>query len=184
MKGLDLTGYRSGKLVGIELADTNKTDGRYWKCKCDCGNETIIRASRLKNGVIKSCGCLNNNKRQDHSNWRGYGNISHSFYSGLIKQNSRRNKDVKIEVSIEDLSEQFEKQNGKCAYTGLELYFGKTARDEKYNRTASIDRIDSNKHYTKDNIQWVHKIVNIMKNDLTEDEFLNFCKLIVKNKNI
>ena len=29
-----------------------------WHCKCDCGNETDVRASDLKMGKIKSCGCL------------------------------------------------------------------------------------------------------------------------------
>ena len=30
----------------------------FWKCKCSCGNEKIIRASSLTGGHTKSCGCL------------------------------------------------------------------------------------------------------------------------------
>lgn len=48
--------------------------------------------------------------------------------------------------------------------------------------TASIDRIDSSKGYTKDNIQWVHKNVNIMKMDQTMDQFLYICKKIVDHQ--
>lgn len=30
----------------------------YWKCKCDCGKETIVSQTNLQNGHTKSCGCL------------------------------------------------------------------------------------------------------------------------------
>jgi ribosomal protein S27E len=29
----------------------------YWRCKCDCGNETIVFGQSLRNGVTTSCGC-------------------------------------------------------------------------------------------------------------------------------
>lgn len=29
----------------------------YWKCKCDCGNITIVSSTSLKSGCVKSCGC-------------------------------------------------------------------------------------------------------------------------------
>lgn len=36
-----------------------KLNGRqyYWKCKCDCGNETIVLGTSLRTGITKSCGC-------------------------------------------------------------------------------------------------------------------------------
>jgi len=46
----------------------------------------------------------------------------------------------------------------------------------KYN--ISIDRIDSSKGYTKDNIQLVGSIINIMKNDIKEEDFLLFVSSI------
>lgn len=30
----------------------------FWKCKCQCGKETIVIGSKLRNGETKSCGCL------------------------------------------------------------------------------------------------------------------------------
>lgn len=35
-----------------------KSSGTYWKCQCDCGNFMIARTADLKNGRVKSCGCL------------------------------------------------------------------------------------------------------------------------------
>lgn len=31
---------------------------RQWRCACDCGAETIVRADRLRCGAIVSCGCF------------------------------------------------------------------------------------------------------------------------------
>jgi hypothetical protein len=45
--------------------------------------------------------------------------------------------------------------------------------------TASLDRIDSSRGYTADNIQWVHKHVNLMKRSFNEEYFINTCKQIV-----
>ena len=48
-------------------------------------------------------------------------------------------------------------------------------------KTASVDRIDSNKGYEKGNIQIVHKIVNRMKWSLNQKAFIWFCKKIYEN---
>ena len=29
-----------------------------WRCRCDCGRETVVRQSNLQSGHVKSCGCL------------------------------------------------------------------------------------------------------------------------------
>lgn len=31
---------------------------RIFQCNCDCGNESIVRLLNIRNGSIKSCGCL------------------------------------------------------------------------------------------------------------------------------
>lgn len=36
-----------------------------WLCQCDCGKETNVRISKLKNGTTKSCGCLKNKNLTD-----------------------------------------------------------------------------------------------------------------------
>jgi hypothetical protein len=56
----DLTGQRFGKLVAIKIAGQRETTGAIrWWCKCDCGQEKIVRAGNLKQGMTKSCGCVN-----------------------------------------------------------------------------------------------------------------------------
>lgn len=56
---IDLTGRRFGRLV--VLARVGHASGNLdtvWRCRCDCGNETDARASRMKGGSKASCGCL------------------------------------------------------------------------------------------------------------------------------
>jgi len=53
---VDLTGQKFGKLIVIERYRTNKQGNVTWRCKCDCGNETIVIGSHLKDGHTKSCG--------------------------------------------------------------------------------------------------------------------------------
>lgn len=54
---IDLTGNKYGRLTVIKRAE-NQGKKKMWLCKCDCGNEKIVRADSLKNGSIKSCGCF------------------------------------------------------------------------------------------------------------------------------
>lgn len=51
-------GNRYGKLTVIEYAGRDKWSNALWKCKCDCGNETIVAGITLRVGEVKSCGCL------------------------------------------------------------------------------------------------------------------------------
>lgn len=54
-------GDRFGRLTIIKQVprpETCHTDGKYYLCKCDCGNEKIVCAKHLRNGSTKSCGCL------------------------------------------------------------------------------------------------------------------------------
>ena len=50
---IDLTGRRFGRLVV-----TTYVGDRKWSCVCDCGANHDARSSHLREGRIRSCGCL------------------------------------------------------------------------------------------------------------------------------
>ena len=55
---IDLTGQRFGRLTVIERSGkVTKGCSVYWKCICDCGNETIVARNNLRRNT-NSCGCL------------------------------------------------------------------------------------------------------------------------------
>ena len=70
-------------------------------------------------------------------------------------------------LTINDILELKKKQNNKCIYTGQELNWKQNTINK-----ASIDRIDSNKGYVKNNIQLVSHLINQAKSDLKHNEFL------------
>lgn len=56
-KKYDLSGNKYGKLTVIEKTDNpnNKKKRTFWRCECDCGNESIVDTSRLLSGKATQC---------------------------------------------------------------------------------------------------------------------------------
>lgn len=57
IKKQDLTGQVFDRLTVTGYA-YSKDGNRYWNCKCDCGNTTIVMTKSLTSGNTRSCGCL------------------------------------------------------------------------------------------------------------------------------
>lgn len=57
-KGEDLTGQTFNLLQVIGPTDRRVNQKMVWKCQCKCGNITYVHTANLKNGSVKSCGCL------------------------------------------------------------------------------------------------------------------------------
>lgn len=186
MKKEILTGEKFGKLLVGEEAPKTKGGHTSWHCTCECGNVCIRTSTSLKRSKFSSCGCWSRYGR-DHPQWEGVGEISAAWFYNVISRaaNGRKSRSgikKKLDIDIHYIWDLFLQQNRKCAYSGLELTFPEKSTTESYTKsTASLDRIDSSKGYIKGNVQWVHKMVNIMKNTYSHDEFLNMCKLITKH---
>ncbi|WAX97314.1 hypothetical protein N7E70_010875 [Aminobacter sp. NyZ550] len=82
-----------------------------------------------------------------------------------------KNKELRIPENelIPFLNALLSDQDGSCAITGLRLQYDTDADDPQM--LCSLDRIDSNGHYEKDNLQIVCKFVNRWKNSSDDDEF-------------
>jgi hypothetical protein len=65
-------------------------------------------------------------------------------------------------------------QNRTCVLSGVRLTFGKRGN------TASLDRIDSSEGYVEGNVQWVHSEINRMKGRLSDKNFVEMCRKVVK----
>ncbi|QKF94337.1 hypothetical protein QKU48_gp0879 [Fadolivirus algeromassiliense] len=93
-----------------------------------------------------------------------------------IKNNlDKRSKKLKFDITEDDIKQLYIKQEGRCLLSGIKMtYIGyQSNSSNKINPfNISIDRIDSSKGYTKDNIQLICSAVNRMKSDLTDDELL------------
>ena len=178
----DLTGQKFGYLEVIKMAHKLKDTRREYRavCKChNCGKENhwVFPYHLTKIGQ-KSCGCLPRNmpKGKDHCKYSGYGEITGSIWGKIKEAAYRRN--LEFSITIEETWELFQKQNKKCALTLLPIEMGV----KRLKGTASLDRKDSAKGYTKDNIQWVHRNVNIVKHSCSQEYFVNICRRVVNNE--
>jgi hypothetical protein len=75
----------------------------------------------------------------------------------------------------------FLEQDQKCALSGI-LLEPWISNNKKQGRrmSASLDRIDSSKGYIVGNVQWVHKDINRLKWDLSQEKFIELCKLVAE----
>jgi hypothetical protein len=174
-----------GGLTVVSQAESSKRGLACWECTCECGNSYITTGYYLTQGRKKSCGCRNSRSYgKSNHRWSGYENISGAYWHRIKKGSAQRGID--LQVSIRDIWEVFEEQHGRCALTGIEISLCDSDTKRRKNlidQTASLDRIDSSKGYTKDNIQWVHKTINRIKMDMNDQEFISWCTLVANHKN-
>jgi len=57
-KMIDVTGQVFGRLTVLERVKRRGHKEIYWRCQCTCGKLTEVMAQNLREGKIRSCGCL------------------------------------------------------------------------------------------------------------------------------
>ncbi|MDP2692960.1 MAG: hypothetical protein Q8O88_04950 [bacterium] len=172
---LDLAGKTFGKLTVLEVDEKRTSTGSsvYWFCRCECGKIKSIRAYHLAKGNTISCGHINRGKTSPK--WTGYEDISGKFFY-KIKRGAKQ-RQIDFNITIQEIWDLYLRQDKKCVLSGLLLNFPSIVGAP--DGTASLDRIDSSKGYVYDNVQWVHKDINGLKMDLSEEELFNYCRLII-----
>jgi hypothetical protein len=135
----------------------------YKKCnKCTVKTRhRLVRDSRVNRKNYYSCSiCLEkNSKKYRNRYWLRY----------LAQKANTRKRKGSIEIHEKLLKFIYEEQEGKCALTGIPFDMANNAYKP------SLDRIDSTKGYTILNIQLVLLIVNKMKREFPQNEFVDIC---------
>lgn len=81
---------------------------------------------------------------------------------------------MEFTVTKEQILEKWESQGRKCALSGLDIGWAPIGRVH----SISLDRIDNDLGYTVDNIQLLHKDINMMKHAFLQVYFVNLCRMI------
>ena len=170
------------------LESIKKNNRTYYKVQCNCGYVGARRKDWVDSGrttECKSCSAKRTASRYGTpSRFKGVGGLSMTHYSAIRNGAERRN--IPFEVSIDFLWSLYIKQNGKCALTGVDITLVPKIKNSNVDWdiiSASVDRIDSTRGYTEDNVQWVHKEINRFKNSYSLVDFLTMCSLVVHHVN-
>ena len=83
-------------------------------------------------------------------------------------------KGYSFDLTPEFLMELYTKQNGVCYLSGMKL-------EVSGDGMISLDRVDSSKGYTQDNIRLCCLIINSIKTNLPLNKFLDCCRLVAAN---
>lgn len=171
-KFIDLTGQKRGRLTAIKRMGSGKDGKPLWLCECECGNETIISSYNF--GKTLSCGCLKK-ERIILSRRLPNGDANFNRLFGEYKYNAKKRG------LIWDLSIEYAKEITKsvCFYCGNPPSSIKKAIRSNGNYIYNgIDRLDSTKGYTEDNVVPCCGRCNEAKMDIPKDEFLSWVERV------
>jgi len=159
---------------------TKGEDGRFYKECPQCGeSQSYLRKNYAEESLRlgKVCKkCSNRNTDNSHRGWHRGVRVSwfNKFMSGA------ETRGIDWSVSIDDVADVMEGQGSVCALTGWSIVFPEWGHSDK--APASIDRIDNSLGYTKNNIQLVVRKVNMMKQQYSQEEFIEVCKAVAKKE--
>ncbi len=139
-----------------------------------CGVTKDLKLDFYKNSSRCCKGCARKRSVKQNQDYREVPNLSKLLNKKMGEAKGRLNRD--FDLTLEFLLKLFHDQNGKCFYSGIPL-----ADFTGSPRTVSIDRIDSSKGYTQDNVALSCKHMNLLKNDLDIESLLDLAQKITDN---
>ncbi len=148
----NLKNEKFGRLKPIKLIGLDKFKIPQWKCYCDCGSSCVVSRNKLVTGKTKSCGCFRKEYQTIKNTTHGMnGTRINRIYKGMkarcnTKSNNSYSRYGGRGITLEWKSfEEFYKDMGKSYFEHTSI-FGE--------KNTSIDRIDVNGNYCKENCRW------------------------------
>lgn len=167
-------------LIAIKFDHRTKKNC-FWRFKCICGKEPIIRRSSVIKGETKSCGCMKAEilKNREPTWSKPEGVAARNALLNSYKHNAKKRE---LEYQLTD--EEFNSiTSSNCFYCGVEPRQKVSNKFNKRNGTYvynGLDRIDNTRGYVVSNCVACCGICNRAKNNLSTQEFQTWLSRLVK----
>lgn len=156
-----------------------------WKCLCDCGNETFVGTRSLKSGNTKSCGCLSREQSSKNALLAIAKRRKFDPETASIRRRwqSYKYSDSNCDIDFDNFL-RMTKQD--CHYCGVgpqnryNYFSSKSSKGSDFAKEEGLfiynglDRIDSSKFHTMDNVAPCCYTCNRAKNNRTLEEFYKY----------
>jgi hypothetical protein len=144
-----IIGRKYGRLTIIELSGMDINGNKYFRCRCDCGNEKEVSYRNMHTGHTKSCGCYMLEARRSA---KSHG-MTHEKLYGVWK--------AMIERCTKKGFKAYDRYGGRGITVCDEWMdlnaFVNWAKENGYREKLEIDRIDNDGNYEPDNCKWSTK---------------------------
>lgn len=150
-----------------EIARNNKKGHKQY-CSRSCASKTVANN-------------FGSSRQWEHLNPGNKGDEFSPFRVFMCRIRARmRDRGRECSVTVEDLKEQWEIQNGICPYTGWILQTPKNTGVPRHPSpdVASLDRIDSSKGYVKGNVEFISLMAQLAKHSFSKKDVVNFCMAV------
>lgn len=164
---LDLIGQRFNRLVVIKPMKNNGVHTT-WLCKCDCGNEVIVRTNNLRNGGTNSCGCYKIDKIIEAKTTHGMscrGNKRPEFKMLHAAKKRAKQKGLPFNLEVTDII--IPEYCPVFPEMKLKHNIGTIGPD-----SPTLDRLVPEYGYVKENIMVISHKANSIKQTANPDEIL------------
>lgn len=170
---IDETDNRFGRwLVVGRAARRGGEPAALWRCRCDCGNESIVRGWMLRKGASQSCGCLHRERTSARASLpTGVAGLNRAIAN--IQSNARR-RGYEWELSRVETEALVA---GNCYYCGGTPNQRSRARNGDY-RYNGIDRVDNATGYVSSNVVACCFTCNSAKASMSKAEFLQWVERV------